>query len=164
MQKRLLIYSVAVFLLASCINEQQQSGANIKVGDRLPEFQVQMSDGIIVSNLTLQGTPALIVFFNTGCPDCQRELPIVQQLYLQMSNNEVQVVCISRAQTETEVAAYWFENQFTMPFSAQPDRRVYELFAQTRIPRLYAVNAEGIIIAMWDDRDMPSVEDIKAAF
>ena len=163
MVKKLSIYSVLVVLMCSCINEQQQ-GANLTVGDSLPEFQVQMSNGVIVSNLTLQGTPALIVFFNTGCPDCQRELPIVQQLYLQMSNNEVQVVCISRAQTETEVAAYWFENQFTMPFSAQPDRRVYELFAQTRIPRLYAVNAEGIIIAMWDDRDMPSVEDIKAAF
>ena len=163
MVKKLSIYSVLVVLMCSCINEQQQ-GANLTVGDTLPAFQVQMFNGVIVSNLTLQGTPALIVFFNTGCPDCQRELPIVQQLYLQMSNNEVQVVCISRAQTESEVVAYWLENNFTMPFSAQPDSRVYELFAQTRIPRLYAVNADGIIIAMWDDRDMPSVEDIKAVF
>ncbi|MBR1808740.1 MAG: TlpA family protein disulfide reductase [Paludibacteraceae bacterium] len=181
MVKRLSIYSALVLLVCSCINEPQ-SGANLRVGDSLPEFEVQMSDGTIVSNLTLLGTSALIVFFNTDCPDCQRELPVVEQFYkqsfvkgnaalipaIQPADNRVdmryQVVAISRMQSGADVAAYWREQGFMMPFSAQSDRKVYELFAQTRIPRLYAVNSQGIITAMWDDRDMPSVDVLTKAF
>lgn len=169
-------------LFVSCINEQPTGGADLHVGDSLPVFEVVMNDGSAVNNATLQGVPALIVFFNTGCPDCRQELPVIEQFYLlqeqakkqmpsfedasgrRVEGESVKVVCISREQTEEEVAAYWYAKGFTMLYSAQSDRSVYELFAQSRIPRVYAVNEKGIIIAMWDDTDMPTLEDLQKAF
>ena len=171
---------LSLLSLVSCIDDKPEEGANLQVGDNIPAFSVVLTDGTIVSNLTLSGMPALIVFFNTGCADCRHELPVVEQFYqyLQKQNDTgsqlkpaenklaetCNVVCISREQSEEDVAAYWYANGFTMPYSAQPDRRIYELFAQSRIPRVYAVNEKGIIIAMWDDTDMPTLEDLQKAF
>ncbi len=166
--RKILFLTVTVAVLASCINDKPQ-GANIGVGDVLPHFSVTMNDGSVVSDTSLRGTEALIVFFNTGCGDCRRELPVIQKYYDTCSDtastrlrqaeptvSSTQVVCISRAETEESVAAYWHEHGFTMPYSAQPDRRVYELFASTGIPRIYKVNKEGIITAAWDDKTMPA--------
>ena len=53
----------------------------VEVGDMLPEFTVVMNDGRTVESGSLQGQPSFILFFNTACGDCRRELPLVQQMY-----------------------------------------------------------------------------------
>ena len=52
----------------------------VKVGDRIPVFSVEMVDNgqrSVFSSEQLSG-PTMIVFFHTGCSDCQRELPLVE--------------------------------------------------------------------------------------
>ena len=56
-----------------------------------------------------------------------------------------QMVAISRAEDAESVAAYWKENGLSMPYSAQTDRRVYELFASSLIPRVYYCSPQGIV-------------------
>ena len=43
------------------------------------------------------------------------------------------------------VAAYWKEQGLSIPYSAQTDRRIYNLFASSIIPRTYFCSADGII-------------------
>ena len=45
-----------------------------------------------------------------------------------------------------------------MPYSPQPDRRVYSLFAPRVIPRIYISDAQGIIRHMYVDIGMPTAE------
>ena len=49
---------------------------------------------------------------------------------------------------------------FAMPYSPQPDRRVYSLFAPRVIPRIYVSDAQGIIRHMYVDIGMPTAEII----
>jgi hypothetical protein len=49
-----------------------------------------------------------------------------------------------------------------MPYSAQPTREIYELFARTRVPRVY-INKDGIIEAIFTDiPSTPSYDEIKS--
>ncbi len=71
-------------LVSSCVNEKEDVGMQpdaVEVGDMLPEFTVVMNDGRTVESGSLQGHPSFILFFNTACGDCRRELPLVQQMY-----------------------------------------------------------------------------------
>ncbi|MBQ9705288.1 MAG: TlpA family protein disulfide reductase [Paludibacteraceae bacterium] len=132
---------------------------------------MKMNDGGVVSDESLAGQAALIVFFHTGCADCRQELPVIDSFYRTAGTGDpilgklpsVQVVCISREEEEDEVAAYWQEQGLSMPYSAQADRKVYSLFASSRIPRLYMTDRYGVITALWDDRQMPSLQDLLAA-
>lgn len=72
-------------------------------------------------------------------------------------------MCISRSQKKEEIEHYWQAHEFTMPYSPQPDRKVYELFATERIPRIYLINSQGIITTLWDDTNAPTLNDLLIA-
>ena len=62
------------------------------------------------------------------------------------------MVAISRAEDEDAVAAYWKDNGLQIPYSAQNDRRIYELFASSIIPRIYFVSAQGIVTRVFIEK------------
>ena len=121
----------------------------VKVGDRVPTFSVQTvrADGTkaTFSSEALTGE-TVIVLFNTSCGDCQRDLPLLNNYYLEHRNEPgFQMVAISREEGTESVAAYWQANNLSIPYSAQTDRNIYHLFASSIIPRIYFCNAEGIV-------------------
>ena len=121
----------------------------VKVGDRVPAFSVEtvLTDGstAMFSTARLTGE-TVIVLFNTSCGDCQRELPRMNDYYLQHCGDKgFQMVAISREEGAESVAAYWKEQGLSIPYSAQTDRRIYNLFASSVIPRTYFCSADGTI-------------------
>ena len=162
MRKMLFILSLLSLLMTSCIKEDQ-TGADLTVGDRIPEFSVMMNDGTAVTGRGLSQGKACIVFFTTKCPDCQKTLPAVQTLYEEYSPEGVRFALISREEGVESVSQYWQESEFTMPYSAQNDRKIYELFAKTRVPRVYICN-DGVIRAVFTDQpENPTYEVMKTA-
>lgn len=166
MQKFLLTY---IYIIVTCValfsckesrEEPDEDGSIVKVGQMLPSFEIETNSGEHVSNLTLQGSASVIVFFATTCSDCQRELPKVQTIYEEMKD-KVQFVCISRAQSDFDVAAYWKEHSFTLPYSAQSDKTIYNLFAEHTIPRIYVSDASGKVRYMFIEKVEES--DLRAA-
>lgn len=143
-------------LLTGCSSiEDDETKERVAVGDRVPLFSVEMvKDGERSTFSTAQLTgETVIVFFNTTCPDCQRDLPKLNQYYLKHKVDEgFQMVAISREEGEEDVAAYWKDNGLQIPYSAQNDRRIYELFASSIIPRVYFVSAQGIVTRVFIER------------
>lgn len=143
-------------LLTGCSSiEDDETKERVVVGDRVPLFSVEMvKDGERSTFSTAQLTgETVIVFFNTTCPDCQRDLPKLNQYYLKHKADEgFQMVAISREEGEEDVAAYWKDKGLQIPYSAQNDRRIYELFASSVIPRIYFVSAQGVVTRIFIER------------
>ena len=160
MKKYILI--LAVLCLSGCIKEKME-GADLKAGDAIPEFSVVMSDGTFVSNASLKGNVSCIVFFHTTCPDCRKTLPVIQEIYDVYIPKGVKFALISREQTAEEISVYWRENSLNMPFSAQSDKAVYNLFATSRIPRVYISDKDGIIRYIFTDDPIPDYDSLNNA-
>ena len=137
-----------VFTGCGSIHEDDEVIERVKVGDRVPAFTVDVvKDGShsTFSTSSLTGE-TVIVYFNTWCPDCQRELPELNDYYLRHKEDEgFQMVAISRGEGEDVVAPFWEEYGLQIPYSAQEDRSVFDLFASSVIPRVYFVSAQGIV-------------------
>ena len=152
------------FALPSCIGEEPMDIEDIVVaGSTLPDFEVEMNDGSTITSEQLRTTTSVVMFFHTGCPDCQQALPRMQRLYDTYHRQGVQFALISREDGATSVAAYWQESGFTMPYSAQEDRTIYELFARKRVPRIYISNDCGVIKSLFTDNPVPTYEALEAA-
>ena len=152
-----------VWTTTSFISEDEPQGPTISIGEALPQFSVEMNDGSIVSTSSLKGKSGAIVFFNTGCGDCRKELPEIQKLWAYYrADPSVEIVVIAREESEEEIQEYWSENGLTMPYSPQDTREVYSLFAPSVIPRIYVFNPAGIVTAAYGDTDMPSFDTLKA--
>ncbi len=128
-----------LIICSGCVKDKDEPVWSLQVGDKLPDFEVTLNNGSRVSTESLNGFYSVIVFFNTSCEDCRRELPEMQKYYelCMMQNRPITFLCISREEEEVSVEAYWKEHGFTMPYSAQNDRSVYNLFASSGIPRVY---------------------------
>lgn len=145
---------VTVLLLAMVVagcsavsDDEQDPVERVKVGDAVPSFTMEVVAGhgrTAFSTESLHGL-TVIVFFNTSCKDCQRDLPLLNQYYLQHKDEpDFQLVAISREEDEASVATFWADNGLQMPYSAQTDRSIYNLFATSIIPRIYFCS-DGIV-------------------
>ena len=145
------IYALLLCLLVmgcGSINEDNDVVERIVVGDHVPSFSVEMvKDGVRSTFSTAHLTgETVIVFFSVKCGDCKRELPELNEYYLAHKDDPgFQMIAISRAEGEDLVAPFWEEYDLQIPYSAQTDRHIYELFASSVIPRVYFVSAEGIV-------------------
>ena len=160
--KHLMIFCLAGILMTGCIKEKQ-TGADLKVGDILPDFEVVMNDGSVVTDEILKEKVSVVMFFHTTCPDCQQALPRMQQIYDEYASKGVLFALISREQDAAEIDSYFKENRLNMPFSGQNDRKVYEKFAKTRIPRIYINEKGGTIRYIFTDDPVPSYDELKSS-
>lgn len=151
----LCLLLTAAVLTSACITEGKHVSTDesnlVNVGQKLPEFTVTLTSGTDVTTTSLAGRPAVVVLFNTGCSDCRRELPVVQQLYEEYADR-VNFVCISREEGREEVEQYWAENHLTLPVAPQDDRQVFSLFALRSIPRVYVSDASLTVRTVFAER------------
>lgn len=153
------------WLLVGCVVDEHHDEADpndssiVRVGDRLPDFSVEVVDGssrTLFNSRDLDGT-TVIVFFQTGCTDCQRELPELNDYYLRHRQEPgFRMVAIAREESEESISAYWQQHNLSIPYSPQTDRRIFNLFATKYIPRVYICSAEGIVLWMGvENFDLP---------
>lgn len=118
----------------------------IEVGDVIPSFIITEDNGEQFDSSTLFGKKTALLFFHTGCSDCARELPIVEKAWSELKDeSDVVFVAIARGQNAEETDAYWKENKLTLPKFHDPQRKVFELFANSYVPRLYLIDREGVV-------------------
>ena len=157
----LFLVGIISFLLAGCVNDEDpdMNGGNISLYDKIPQFSVVMNSGETICTQSLFGKTGLIMFFNTNCPDCQKELPVIQQLWEKYRHvDDLLIVPVAREEGRDEILEYWSENNLTLPFSPQDNREVYSLFAKSIIPRIYISDRDGRVIFLSGDDDLPSLE------
>ena len=158
--KRILSGVLCLLIAAGCVKENYK-GADLKVGDMIPDFEVVMSDGRVVTDDELKENVSVVMFFHTSCMDCQQALPVMQQIYDEYASETVRMVLISREQGNEGIYTYWRKNGLKMPYSAQKTRNVYEQFARERVPRIYVNEKGGIIRHIFTDDPVPSYDDLK---
>lgn len=160
-----LLLLLTALSICGCISESLDSpnyGSKLHVEDSLPQFTVITTAQDTITSRKCAGRTTVLLFFHTECNDCRKELPVVEQVYRENRNDSLwQLVCIGREENADQVIRYWQTQGFTMPVSPQQDRQVYERFAYSGVPMLYVINAQGVIQAIFDDRNMATYDDLK---
>lgn len=147
--KKILLYIISLLSLTACIRDDQpsQDSFALKTGDPLPFFTLSSGSDEKFSSEELKNKYALIIFFSTTCSDCVNAFPEIADLYHTYENDSsVQVLLIARDETQEQVAAYFTRHQYEMAFYTDPNRKVYSLFADNTIPRLFLADKNGTII------------------
>jgi peroxiredoxin len=144
---------LVVFMQTSCLNDDDQNSASVNlvnVGDVVPEFMLIGANGETISSSSLGGQVYLLNFFDTTCPDCQKELPVLQQIY-EKYKTSVTLLNVPRSQTREEVNLYWDKAGLSMPVYMASNKDLYYQFATRGIPRTYVIDEKGVIQAVYTD-------------
>lgn len=119
----------------------------VKVGENAPDFSFASENGQSKKLSDLKGKVVWINFFATWCGPCRKELPHLQkEVYDKYNNNKDFVLLIfGREHSWEEINKFTLEQNFTMPFYPDKERKIFSLYATQNIPRNFIVDKEGKI-------------------
>lgn len=135
----------------------------IDIGDKLFEFTVSGPWGEWNSPFE-SGKRGLLVFFTVGCPDCTTILPELDKLWDEYKSNKIEdfeMVMINRAEPEQKIEEYWTDNHLQMEYYLDPDRKIFDKFANAYVPRLYLIDRKGVIQKLWIEDRTITAEKLK---
>jgi thiol-disulfide isomerase/thioredoxin len=124
--------------------EERHSATSLRrIGDTISEL-----DGLLAKTGVSRTIPKTVVvnFFATWCGPCLSELPHLQQLADRYKDrNDILFVVVGREETQESIDAFVSKHGFRMQFVADPERKIYSMFAKELIPRTYLIDEHRTI-------------------
>jgi len=143
--KQLIIIVALIF--TSTFLFAQDEFTLVKTGEKAPDFTFETAPGKTVKLSDLKGKVVWINFFATWCGPCRKELPHLQEeVYDKYKDNgDFVLIILGREHSWEEVNKFKTEQGFSMPFSPDPGRAVFSLYAKQNIPRNFIIDKDGKI-------------------
>ena len=135
-----------MLLLSQILGFSQEEKDLVKAGQHVPEFSFQDSEGNIHAISDYKGKVVLINFFATWCGPCKKEFPSLEkELWDKYKNKGLVVLSFGRGHNWDEIKKF-NNGMYSFPMYPDPERKVFDKFAEKAIPRNYVVDKNGKII------------------
>lgn len=115
-------------------------------GDILPKVRFSPAEGGQAEGLK-KGHIILLNFFIIPCKHCKHMLEYLQkEIWPEFRNNNNLLLAIGREHTSTELREFRDKGNYILPFAADPDRKIYNQFAEKKVPRNYLFDSLGRLV------------------
>lgn len=115
----------------------------VGVGREAPEFDLVTLSGDRVRLRDFRGRPVVLTFSATWCPDCVREIPLLQSIH--QRHPGLTVLLIDSREDAGTVQAFVDRHGLTFPIALDGSGAVARRYHIYAIPSVFFVDANGII-------------------
>ena len=150
--RRWLAFGLLLLLAVGCIRDEESDDIAattlVHAGEQAPDFTVTMLDGSTTTLSALRGKVVLLTFWNTWCPECGREMAVVQQEIIdRFAGREFRFLPVAREEAVGTVAEFAVGNGYDFPIGVDPEGIIYGLYATKYVPRNILVDRNGTVVA-----------------
>lgn len=145
---RRLLTLVALLSVALTSLAQSDPYARVDVGDKLPVFSVRMMDGTTMESADLEGRVVWVCLWASWCPSCRKEFGWFAEsaeFAALLESEDFIFLPIAREENTATVRAWLTKKGYPYISGEDPERAIYELFAEQEIPRNILVGRDGTI-------------------
>lgn len=117
-----------------------------RIGVATPTFKLTDCDGNDFDIKAERGKVVLVNFFATWCGPCLKELPHLDTLWRKHQGNaDFSLIVIGREETTELLREFRWKNGYDFRIGADPNGRIFSLFATEKIPRTYLIAKDGTV-------------------
>jgi peroxiredoxin len=116
-----------------------------KIGNLAPGFNLVDMNGKSVSLADYDGKPVLVNFWATWCSPCRGEMPYLQQIYDDFSDDGLIMLAIDMQESPEKVKEFYSVYNLSMPALLDTSGKVSDDYGITSIPTTFFIDSEGII-------------------
>jgi len=167
-QKSTLLVIILFCLASSVFPKNKNERKNVSIDgsatsntlqDSMPSFETDKNGIRKLFNFSLKPKPIsdpvlllshfanrnlLIFYFSVKCIHCQRVLPHVKKLAVELESSDVTVITIAvKNNTEADIRSFIREYSFTLPVFHDFNKSFSSLYGTGEIPLLIAITKEG---------------------
>ncbi|MEE8440535.1 MAG: TlpA disulfide reductase family protein [Spirochaetia bacterium] len=109
-----------------------------------------------------RGKVVFLNFWATWCIPCREEMPSMQILYDELSDEGLEIIAVNLLEAKEMVSAFVEENGFTYPVMLDRDGRVSLRYSVRAIPTSYILDRDGSVIGVragFHDWSTPEIID-----
>jgi peroxiredoxin len=119
----------------------------VEVGEPAPDFTIRTFDNTSLSRTVLAGKPLMLVFWNTWCPDCMRELPEINRIAEKLGRGELTVLAVNTGlnDSESKARAYWKKYGYVFPVGFDHSFEIGQAFRVIGVPTVFLIDSKGIV-------------------
>lgn len=122
---------------------------NIEKSDKeiqAPDFTLKDLSGNTVSLRELRGKVVFLNFWATWCPPCRLEMPAMEQLHKEFSDQGLVVLAVNFRESQDDVRSFLKQHGLTFTTLLDEQERAFGLYRAWSLPTTYLINKNGEIV------------------
>ena len=158
LQNCLLLFALFVFAVPSAQSEEVLLSAdekkvlkNLRITPATQwieahDFSGQLMDAKTVNLKDYRGRFILLNFWATWCSPCLKEMPDLEEAYLEMGQEKLVVLAVGMGESVEKIKAFFNKYAFTFPLLADNKMEITKLYGVRNIPVTYLIDPDGIVL------------------
>jgi len=134
-----LLLAVAL-IAAGCVTTSAEVAESVTPA---PDFQLLNLDGQTVSLSDFRGKPVMLNFWATWCGPCRAEMPYIQQVYDERSDDGLVVLAINIGESLAKVKGFMQDYGLTFPVLLDIQTEVAKQYNIQVIPTTFFIDPDG---------------------
>lgn len=162
-----MLIVLAALFISSCIKDERNDADTttlVSIGQKAPDFTVEMLDGGDITLSELRGDVVLLTFWDPECPTCQKEMDVaMERIVKRIQGKNIHYLPISRGYTREYISDYCSSRGYDFRIGLDPQKRIYGLYATMYVPRSFLIDKQGIIRHIYVEYELDTLNAILSA-
>ncbi|MBP3950534.1 thiol-disulfide oxidoreductase ResA [Bacillus suaedae] len=117
-----------------------------KVGEESKNFVIHDLEGQRIELKGLEGKGVFLNFWGTFCPPCEKEMPIMEELYQEYKDQGVEILAINVNEPELTVESFVERYNLTFPVAIDKDDIIADAYGISPLPATILIDEHGTIV------------------
>lgn len=150
------------FILTIALSLAAPAARALDVEEKAPDFALKTLEGEEVSlSGVLDKKAAMLVFWATWCPNCEKEIPSIKEITKKFAEN-IEVLAINVDVNDSPAKAATYKEEYSIGYTMLYDKgtKVSGRYGVIGTPTIFVVDVNGII--RYKGAALPEISDIES--
>lgn len=150
-QKRLIMRSSILTVIALAIAYTLYANfiadrSIAKAGEDSVNFVLEDLNGERIELEDLKGKGVFLNFWGTYCPPCEKEMPIMDELYSTYKDQGIEIIAVNVNEPELTVKRFVQRYQLSFPIAIDKGMHVSDAYGISPLPTTVLIDEHGMIV------------------